>query len=500
MTTANYTIYVDFDNDGILEEIVFLTPWFVVQGGNLEDVTSYVRSEPGIKTTRGRDQIRALGPPAAGRADMELTNVDKQFSPENTDSVLYGNLVPGRQVQVRATYGGTTYNLWTGYLDDIPQFPELSKRSVGLPSLGGFSKLAGQNVSTQVYQNITTDVALGHLLDAAGWSATARTLDTGKTTLAWWWLDNEDAFQAARALLNTEGPGAALYEDGSGNIVFESRHYRLTTARSTTAQATFADTGAEPKFLATPFSYNPALKDILNVAQITVKTRTAKSASVVWSLGQTVTLSPSEVRQYVATSSDPFTGAITPVNATDYTVSAGGLSSVTLSRTSGASTIVTLTAGSSGATVTGLQLRAQLVSTDNSVLVSNTVDTSASIAKYGRQVFALDTRAEIAANVAQDLVNAIVGLYQNPRPTVTFQVSNGHADRLTQILSRQISDRITITESQTVLSADFFIERIEHQVMQAGLHHITTFGCEKASNAGYAVWGTSLWGTGKWGF
>ena len=221
---------------------------------------------------------------------------------------------------------------------------------------------------------------------------------------------------------------------------------------------------------------------------------------MVCSLGQTVTLAANEVRQYTATNSDPFTGAITPVAATDYTVSAGSLASGPLSRTSGASTGVTLTAGASGATVTGLQLRAQLATVDYTTLVANTVDASASITKFGRQVYALDTRAEIAVNVGQDLTNAIVGLYQNPRPTVSFTVSNGHTDRLTQCLSRQISDRITIVESQTVLNADFFIERIEHQILSAGLHHLTAFGCEKADSTNYAIWGTATWGTSVWGF
>lgn len=500
MATAEYTIYVDWDGDGSLEEIAFLTPWFPVQQGDVEDVTAYVRANPGIRTVRGRDQIRALAPPMAGAADCELDNQERIFSPENIDSLLYGNLIPGRQMQVRALYSGTNYTLWTGYLDDIPQHPERERHSVSIPALGAFSKLAGKRVSTALYSSIRTDEALGYLLDAVGWSGSDRVLDVGKTTLDWWWLQDEDAFDAAKALLNTEGPGSTLYEDGSGNIVFESRHYRLITTRSTTSQATLSDVGSEPLFAA-PFSYNPGLKDIINIAEVTTKTRAAQSASVVWSLGQTITLVANETRKYVATNTDPFTGAITPIANTDYTVTVGDLSSITLDRTSGQSCTITLTAGASGATVAGLQLRAQLVTVQNTIIVANTVDTSASIEKFGRQVYGLSIRPEINVNTAQDFINAIVGRYQDPRPTVTLAVNNGTDNRMTQALTREISDRITVVEAQTGVNHDYWVERIEHQIDEAGLHHAVVLGCEKAAaTANYAVWGTAIWGTNVWGY
>lgn len=500
MALATYAILIDWDGDNSLEEIVFITPRQPMQSGELEDVSEFVRSSPGISTVRGRDQIRALAPPMAGRSDCEVDNQDRNFSPENTGSPLYGNLIPGRKLQVRAAYSGTEYNLWTGYLDDLPQHPERQKRSVSLPSLGPFSRLVGKNISTALYQNIRTDEAIGYLLDAVGWSATDRVLDTGKTTLDWWWLQDEDAFSAARTLLNSEGPGASLYEDGQGRIVFESRHYRMTTTRSTTSQATLSDTGTEPLFSA-PFSYNPGLKDIINAAEITTKVRTAAgSYSAVWSLGQTVTLAANEARQYVASASDPFTDAQTPVNAVDYTATAGSLSSVTLSRTSGQSCTVTLTAGTSGATIASLQLRAKAVTVTSTTLLANTVDASSSIAKFGRQVYTLSTRAEISPTVAQDFVNAVVSRYQDPRPTITLSLNNGADERMTQILNREISDRTTVVEAQTGVNHDYWIERIEHKIDEAGLRHTVILGCEKVISTQYFVLDTSELDTGVIGY
>jgi hypothetical protein len=482
MPNATYRLMVDWDNNG-----------------TLEDQTTYLRISPGIKAVRGRDQIRSLAPPMAGSASCEVDNQTKRYSPEYVAGALYGNLLPGRRVQIEAIYAAVTYYLWTGYLDDLPQYPDRSRLSVGLPAIGPLSKLANQQISTALYSSIATGTAIGHVLDAVGWPAGDRVIDTGNTTLDWWWLNNTDAISALRSLLASEGPGAAIYEDGLGRIVFEDRGYRRTTARSITSQETFSDTGAQPTF-GKSFAYNPELKNVFNLITITIKTRTAKASAAVWSLGNNLTLAVGEVRAILATASDPFTNAITPVSPTDYTASAGSLASVVLSRTSGTSTVITLTAGASGATLTGLQLRAQTVTVDNTTQVNSTLDTSASIAKYGRRVYNAITLDEVPFITAQDLTNAVVALYQEPRPTVKIQLDNGHADRLVQSLTREISDRITIIEPQTGLSADFFIEQIAHEVVAGGLLHRTIFGCEQISGLVYGVWGTSEFGTGIWGW
>lgn len=486
MATPTYTVGVDWNNDGDFSDTG-------------EDVTSRVRSSPGISCSRGIDQIRELSPPSAGRFDANLDNQSRDYSAENGSSPLAGNLLPGRPVRLQAVWNSTTYNLWRGFLDDLPQHPHRTELSVSIPSLGPLSRLAGKTISTGLYSNITTDVALGYILDAVSWPAGDRVLDTGKTTLQWWWLDEEDAFQAAIALLNVEGPGATLYEDGQGRIVFESRHYRILTSRSNTSQATFSDGGTEPIY-SRPFQYNQGLKDIVNVITMTQKTRAAGSVSVVWSLGSTVSLASGETRKYLATSSDPFTGALF-VAATDYTVTAGSLTTASLNRTSGTNVTITLTASAVGATVTGVQLRAQPVTTSNTTVVTNVVDTSSSKTKYGVKPFDISpVRNEISVNVAQDLVDAIAGRQQDPRPIVLLDMNNGTDSRTTQVLSREISDCVTVVETQTGIDDTYWINHIAHNIGQAGKAHVTTFGLEKIVGAQYFRFGIDTFGNGVFGF
>jgi hypothetical protein len=434
------------------------------------DFDARVLPDRGLACERGKDQLRAIAPPLAGRLDASLDNRSRDYSPENGASPLVGKLVPGHKVRLRATFSAVTYDLFTGTLDNLPQHPELGARAVDLPCLGSLSRLKGVKVSTALYQNVRTDQALGYLLDAAAWPAGDRVLSTGRTTLLWWWADDADAFDMAVTLLNAEGPGASLYEDGQGRIVFEDRHYRLTQARCTTSQATIRDSGAEPLHTL-PFAYNPGLKDTITRATARVNVRTVQALDVAWQLGQDISLGASQALTFRATTGDPVTGAVAPVAGTDYTVLIGTVASVALDRTSGAGISITVTAGAGGATVRGLQLRAQKLTAQATDISSAPVTPA--------------LWPEVQPNVAQDLCDAIVRAYKDARPTVSLTLEGASATMLTHLLSREVSDRVTAVEAQTGLNAPMFVERIARAVDVAGSRHRATLGLEKVTDAMY---------------
>lgn len=61
-----------------------------------------------------------LGTMEAGTADIVFDNRERDFDPTNTSSPYSPNLLPGKQVQIQATYGGTTYGVYTGYVNGWP--------------------------------------------------------------------------------------------------------------------------------------------------------------------------------------------------------------------------------------------------------------------------------------------------------------------------------------------------------------------------------------------
>jgi hypothetical protein len=431
-----------------------------------------------------------------GSMQGTLDNISKDYSPETTSGPLYSNLTPGRTVRVQVAYDSTTVTLWTGYVDDLPQHPGVNKRSVGVPSLGSLSRLKGKEISTPLYQNIGTDEALGYILDAVGWSTSKRTLDSGQTTLLWWWADRADAFDAAVDVLASEGPGAALYEDGEGNIVFESRHYRIVTARCQTPQSTYTDITAEP-YISPPVKYEPHLKNIINICEMeTIVRTTAAAPSQVWEYGQTLNLAPGQTKELVVQSGSPFQAAINPTSSDgDYVVAAGGISTNTLDRQSGANCTLTMTATTNGATITDLQVRAYPLTDSDATLMRSTEASSGSQAIYGEQRYEWPGRPDIEPLVAQDFANVVVQQYQSPRPTISLKLVGMTSERIEECLSREISDRVQVEESQTGLNSPCYIEQIKHSIRD-GVYHETEFGMEKIlDEMEYAVVGSAKLGS-----
>jgi hypothetical protein len=485
MPFPTYQFAVDFGNNGT----------FVGTG---EDVSARVLDTRGFTCERGRNQVKSLAQPQAGQAGINsLDNRSRDYSTENGSSPLAGNLLPGRRARATAVHSAVTYNLFSGVVDDIEQHPE--DKTVSIPLLGTLSRLAGQKVTTALYRGITTDAALIVILDAVGWPALERVIQTGQTTLLYWWLDDADAFDAVAQLVATEGPGATVYEDGAGNFIFENRHNRLLTTRSTTSQATFRDSGTAP-WHTRPFTFSARLKEIVNTVVLPVNVRTEQALGPVWTLNGTLNIPALATVNIVAKAQEPFSGAYTPVVNVDYTVTDGSVTGVSLDRTSGASATIAITGGASGATITGLQLRAYLL-TKTEARVASTVDVSASVAKYGIKTYNDEIWPEIGINTAQDFANAIALAYREPRAAATITVEGVDDTHRTQCLAREISDRITVVEAQTGLNADMMIEWIGHEVGMAGRSHVTQFGCEKAQSIGsYALWGSATWGSSTWAF
>jgi len=79
------------------------------------DVTTFVR---GFDINRGRSsEFTTYGP---GTASIVLDNRDRRFDPEHTTGPYYGDLNPMVPVRVQATYSGTTYTMFYGFVQGWP--------------------------------------------------------------------------------------------------------------------------------------------------------------------------------------------------------------------------------------------------------------------------------------------------------------------------------------------------------------------------------------------
>jgi hypothetical protein len=467
VAAASWVVEVDWRNDGDF-------------AGVGEVVTTRVLNDPGLAFERGRDQVRELAPPMAGRCAFALNNASQDYSPEYAAGPLYGNLLPGRLMRLRTT-APSAATLWAGITDDLAQAPFINGGGrVHISALGYLSRLKGTPVWIDVQENITTSAALTLLLEAVALVEGEHfdILDTGQTTLTAWWCAGDDAFDMLRRLLAAEGPGAAIYEQAHGRIAFHSRHYRLLTARSTTSQVTFGDATTEPKH-SLPFSYDPNLKDVVNSAALDTATlRFASTLSLLaaWEFDAPATFSPGESRDYVFRLDAPATDF-----DADLIIPVFFAHSLSYSAGYGPTVTVTVTSASAGAaSFTGIELYGKRLE-PGTARIEQTVDASASRISYGVRGVpgSFSPWPYLTESAALDLVNSVVVAYQQPRATVSVTIANANSTRLTQQLTREISDRVTVVESQTGLNAAMFVERIRHEVREGGRFHRTTFGCEQ---------------------
>lgn len=485
MVVPVYAVAIDWDADGN----------FADTG---DDVTSRTLLRDGISVGYGRDSARALSPLASGQGAFTLNNESRDYSPLNSSSPLFANLGPGRPVRIQATHASTTYTLFYGQLDDYTVDPERGGRVAKISLVDGLARLRDVTISTPVYSGIRTGEAIDVILDEIGWTA-GRDLDSGGTAIRFWWEDGADAWSAIEALVNSEGAPALVSIGADGSFVFRDRHHRLVRSVSTTSQTTIRDSGAEPRM--SRLDYSIGWREIVNSVEVDVPVLVpARAAEVVWQSPSVITIDASSTEEIWAVSDDePFINATAPESGADFDVLAGSVTSVSLSRDSGQSTVISLTAGGSGARVQGLQLQALPLRSTSTVHVS--YEDAASVTRFGRRSGAVQApwagRYDAAA-----IARLVVQKRKDRVASADVTLRSGHTTRLTQQLDRDLSDRVTLIETQTGLNGAVHIERISHSADDGVLE--TTFGVEEVGTtlddpSTVFLVGTSSIGTGVLG-
>lgn len=538
---------IDWDRDGDYAD-------------DAEDVTADILAAPngpGFTCSWGRDQPRAFSPPVVPEADTELNNEEGTYSNLYTGSPLYGYVqrgapalweiqhgydVPFNDPSVLMNDTHTLFNglsrrrLFTGSVWDVEESGNMGSYVARIKLLSTVGLLlTGKTVTTQqIYTGLRTDQILHLILDEIGWPSGSRIIGTGQQVVNYWWSVDRNALELCVEMLVTEGASAVMYIDASGNFVFRPRDWRDTNPRSMVPQAVFSDTlfGADPDFNSTFITMNdvgtlfngipdvslyyveePEIRanpdDVVNSASATVNTRSLSALGPVWSYPDTILLGVGGSIDLWPETSEPFQGAIVPVSGTDYTST--NPVNMTLQALTGQQAKLTITAPT-GATITGLQLRAQILQVTGTTRLVTTLSPSLladSVQRHGDKSFTVPIWPEIIANDAQDLVNGLVLRYLRLRPQFRFATVAVDRDHQNAIFSLDVDDRITLINRRRAISTDVFIEHVEHRTISKSVH-MAIYGCEQVYENISARWDQSSFDidspsdptvrVGYWGF
>lgn len=237
-----------------------------------------------------------------------------------------------------------------------------------------------------------------------------------------------------------------------------------------------------------PFEYSHGWRDIVNDVNFDVDERQPDAErSVVWESTETISLTLGQSHQLQAKASEPFLDAVDLVAGTDIISSGAGVVLSQLSRRSGQSTTINLVAAGGSVTITRLQLRARSVPTTRTMKVS--ANDSVSIARHGTRSNP-DDAPWAGRHDAFAISQVLLAHYAQRRPTVQLRLVSSDLEHLLQILTRQISDLITIRHGELGLNADFHIENIQHTLARMPATddddscqqrvHYAVLGCERS--------------------
>jgi hypothetical protein len=222
------------------------------------DISAYVRT---VDTDRRFDRIAQRW--ESGTATITLNNLDARFSPSNLTGpyVTYGvtGIRPWRPIRIRATWGGTTYDVYRGYAvswretyeDPFPGGGGAYVTVSCVDEMDALSRFDGL-ATTPVGAGELAGLRIHRILNNAGHTG-ARMIESGNVTMQ----ATDLSMNAAEELrLTTDSEGGSLYISRAGTVVFKRNYALIEDTRSNTIQATFGDGSGELGYSAVQPAYD----------------------------------------------------------------------------------------------------------------------------------------------------------------------------------------------------------------------------------------------------
>jgi hypothetical protein len=504
MVVASYKLQVDWNNDGDWSDT-----------GEEIDM-GRVR---GITCSFGRDRASQLtGNSRAGKLRATLDNRSGDYNPFNSDSPIYGNILPGRPVRLLGT--STTQSdqaIWQGFLIRVvPQVFRGGDATAILDATGPLGQVNLDRIEVPMVTSQRTDQVVDDILDAAGWGAGSgyRTLDTGKTTITRYWSAETYTVQALQEVESTEG--GFVREGKDGKIVFDNRHHRLSGS-GLTSQATYSDSSGAARVYSTLIQDDP-LPHIFNIFQTAVQTYTTASLAVLWTLSESgassPAISPGVARTWIAryptqTSANNARGVdawTTTAATTDMIANSAADGSgdnmtsdigIAVSKSSETMEITLTNNGSVTAYITKLQSRGTAITADDPASIKQEDATSKTA--FGKRTWPSKTKFIPDTGEALDWADFNLSIYKNPTAVLRMTYfANRDTNAINEMLDRDISERVTVVADNTAdlsINRDFFIESVRHQINANRVHKVTYLLSDAIQFSDFWVLNTSALGT-----
>jgi hypothetical protein len=228
-----------------------------------------------IQTARGRNALTDQF--QTGTLTLRIVDQNGDFNPTNPLSPYSPYLTPMKKVQITATYSGTTYSLFSGFITSYVNTQPKDATEVAyttIQAVDAFRLASNAQIATVSGTSAgqLSGARINNILDQIDWPATMRDIDAGLTTLQ---ADPGSARTSLDAMQTvTDSEYGALYVDTDGSFVFQDRSVTASSIGGTVT--TFNDDGTGIPYANANWKLDDTL--IFNSAQISRSGGTAQTA------------------------------------------------------------------------------------------------------------------------------------------------------------------------------------------------------------------------------
>lgn len=259
----NFSTGPSFAQAFIIGSGVFGTNVLADSAAVIVDVSNQVNR---IETKRGRNAL--IDEFQTGTLTLRIIDQNGDFNPENPSSPYYTYLTPMKKVQITATYGATTYPIFSGFITSyVTTYPREAEdvTYTTIQAVDAFRLAQNAQISTVTgaASGQLSGTRVNEILDEISWPATMRDVDAGLTTLQNDPGTNRTALAALTTVANSEY--GALYVNANGEFVFQDRTVTVGSIAGT--PTVFADDGSAIEYANVAWILNDVL--IFNKATIT---------------------------------------------------------------------------------------------------------------------------------------------------------------------------------------------------------------------------------------
>ena len=269
MTVPVVNAYINFSTGPSFAQAMILDSG-ILDVNILEDSTAIIVDVSNqinyIQSNRGRNATADKF--ITGALTLRIVDQNGDFNPTNPASPYYTFLKPMKKVQISATYGATTYSLFSGFITSYVNQQPKDATEVAyttITAVDAFRLFQNGQISTVTGATAgdLSGTRINQILDQIDWPATMRDVDPGLTTMQADPGTPRTSLDAMTTVATSEY--GAIYVDTDGEFVFQDRSVTAGSIGGTVT--TFNDDGTGIPYANANWKLDDTL--IFNSAQIT---------------------------------------------------------------------------------------------------------------------------------------------------------------------------------------------------------------------------------------